>query len=109
MTSEWQKTQKMTEKSKATNDIALCHRAVGMVKTREAPRKWDIRELFLGKSDWEIGELVAEYFGSISQEFCPLTRDHASAKHDPGEEKIERYQVATILKSIKKNQVSRQG
>ena len=41
-------------------------------------------------------------FGSISQEFCPLTRDHASAIHDAGEEKIERYQVATILKSIKK-------
>ena len=54
------------------------------------------------KSDLEIGELVAEYFGSISQEFCPLMRDHASAKHDAGEEKIERYQVEAILKSIKK-------
>ena len=82
--------KKMTEKSKATNNIALYYRAMGMIKTREAPRKWDVRELFPGKSDLEIGELLAEYFGSISQEFCPLTRDHASAMHDAGEERIER-------------------
>ena len=49
--------------------------------------KRQVQELFPGKSDWEIGEPVPKYF--------------VSAKHDAGEEKIERYQVAAILKSIK--------
>ena len=69
--------KKMTEKSKATNDIALYYRAVVMLKTREEPRKWDVRELFSGKLDLEIeiGELVAEYFGSCLLYTSPSPRD----------------------------------
>ena len=70
------------------------------MKSKEAPKKWDVRTLFPGKTDEEIAELVAEFFNSISCEFRPLEPDWVAQGADTRE--FLPYQIAGRLRAFKK-------
>ena len=57
--------------------------------------------MFPGKSDQQIGELVAEYFNQISQEYEPLGDEEIPARSRPVE-RLECFKVAAVLRSFKK-------
>ena len=74
------------------------------MKCREPPKKWDVRELFPGKLDQEIGELVADFFYSISTEYDPVREDQVHTEDMPFNEPyhVEAYQVSGRLKAMRK-------
>ena len=88
--------------SENSRDVGLYYKVVSALKTREAPQKWDIRFLFPGKSDEEIGLLVRDYFNTISSEFAPVSEDDIPRGVEENFQPLERHQVAAILRSCKK-------
>ena len=96
--------EKIRKTSKETNDISLYYRVVSALKNHEAPKRWDPRALFPGKTDKEIGLLVADYFNSISEEFSPITEDTIPVARKSGTpfEPLMRHEVSAALKSFKK-------
>ena len=88
--------------------IAAYYRAVTALKSKEAPRKWDIRSMFPKDQDEQIVEKVASYFNTISNEFTPLP---ASDNKPEGIEVISflPYQIAGRLRAFRKPKMFRNG
>ena len=57
---------KILKKTEATKNSKCFYTAVKMLKSRDAPSKWDIRLMFPGEKDEEIAEKVALFFNEIS-------------------------------------------
>ena len=71
-----------------------------MLKDKERPPQWDVCNLFPGKSNSEIGELVADNFSAISSEFSPLKATVDDRLCDKWN--LELHEVSDMLRSIKK-------
>ena len=76
--------------------------AVKLLKTKEAPKVWDIRDLFPGLSDFEISENVAGFFNGISQEYTPIPNPKLLEEKKEWPKVIETHQVAARLRTFKK-------
>ena len=72
--------------------------------TKQAPKKWDIRSMFPGKSNRQIGDLVAGYFNAISKEFFPLN-DNEEEEGPFTVPKFVLHEVAGRLRTSKKTSV----
>ena len=75
---------------------------IDILKCRETPKKWDVRELFPRKSDKQIGELVADFFHLISLEYSPLTNKDTPSLSELEYTTLEPYQVSGRLKAMQK-------
>ena len=89
----------MKEDAAANNNIGGYHRAVKTLTSKEAPKRFDIRTMLPGKTDEEIGNLLAEYFNGTSDEFVQILgpRQCVNRCNPP-----EKYQIAAKLKKMKK-------
>ena len=77
------------------------YKTIRMLGGKEAPKVFDIRVLFPGRSDFEIAEELAIYFNQISNEFIPLGppgNDLLDAERSPP----EMFRIAARLKAFKK-------
>ena len=72
-----------------------------MLKTKEAPVRWCISNMFPDKSDKEISELVAAFFNAISNEYNPIPNPRKNEVTHPVEF-IAMHEIASRLKSFKK-------
>lgn len=76
------------------------YEAVKTLKHREAPKKWNIQNMFPDQQEEEIAERVAEYFNKISQEYSPAD---PPSPLESGEFVVpEIYQISGRLRSMKK-------
>ena len=75
--------------------------AVKMLGSKEAPTVWNVRVLFKDKSDYEIAEILAQYFNRISLEFIALEQPSEERKNAP-RSCPEIYQIAAKLKKFRK-------
>ena len=93
--------EKMKKVAFAAKNSKCYYKAVKMLGGKEAPKTFDIRVLFPGKSDAEIVEELAAYFNRISNEFVPLGKASAALlEHE--RKPPEMCLIAARLKSFKK-------
>ena len=97
--------KRFKDKAAEKNNPGLYYKMLKSLKSSSAPSVWDVRTLFPGKSDKEIGETVAEFFNKISTEFRPLTpedKQFPEATSDTPVKLLEEYEVSGRLKSFRK-------
>ena len=75
-------------------------KALSYLKTKEAPKPWDICKLFPGKSPKEIAEECVQYFSSISKDYPPLPDPKTEISSE--EWQLMLHEVAQKLKCCKK-------
>ena len=63
---------KMTKMTVSDGSSRAFFKAVNCLKHREAPKRWEIKQMFPEDSEPEIAEKVAEYFNRISNEYTPV-------------------------------------
>ena len=95
--------EKIKKKAADNNSPKLYYDAVKLLTDGEKPETWDVRSLFPGKSDIEIGEICADYFNGISAEFdSATTEDIPPDLPDTGQQVITRDMIARRLRDCKK-------
>ena len=67
-------------KAKETNNIGLYYKAVAQIKDQEKKPPFDVRTLFNGKTDLEIGNEIASFFNAISEGHTPLEEPEQISK-----------------------------
>ena len=68
----------------------------------ERPEQFDVRSIFPGKSDVQVGESLADYFIKVSREFSPLDPGDIPCPKPQGGTKLEKYEVAARLRKMRK-------
>ena len=59
--------EKLFSKSVNEKNSKFFYKAVGYFRTKEAPKHWDVSDMYPGTTDQDIGEIIAEFFNKISQ------------------------------------------
>ena len=54
--------ESVKKRAAKNSNLKFYYDAVKLPKDGEKPEKWDVRSLFPGKTDQEIGEICAAYF-----------------------------------------------
>ena len=57
---------------KESGNMGEYFKAVKLMKCKEAPKKWNVRDLYPDKNPQEVADLCADYFSSISREYQPI-------------------------------------
>lgn len=91
--------EKVIVTTKETNNSRSFYKAVKNLQTKEAQARFDVSDLYPGKSEHDVAETVAEYFNKISLEYNPLPDPQ---QQNLGIVHVEPYQVSARLKSFKK-------
>ena len=89
----------MLEKTKKTRNTRAYYAAVKLMQSKEAPKLFDIRNMYPGNTDEEIAEIIAEFFNKISLEYPPIPNP---ARESQGIMYYEKYQIAARLRTFKK-------
>ena len=93
--------EKMKQKSISQRSSKCYYSAIKMLGSKEAPKLWEIRVMFPGKTDQQIADELATYFNRISSEFVPLPPLDAEIANTP-RNCPEMYQIAARLKQFRK-------
>ena len=72
--------------------------AINKLKSKEAPKRWEINTLFPGEDDGVIAEKCADYFASISAEYVPIP----PPVNQTNCKKLELFEVAARLRYCNK-------
>ena len=70
--------------------------------SKQRPKAFDVMDLFPGKQEAEVSELLAVHFNAISSEFNPLSDQDIPQTYDRQLPTLEVHEVATRLKKFKK-------
>ena len=70
--------------------------------SKERPKPFDVSEMFPGRSEREVAELLAAHFNAISSEFEPLAAGDLPSTYDQPVPILQTYEVAIRLKKFKK-------
>ena len=76
--------------------MAITYKAAKSLQCKETPTHWNINAMFPQLSSPEIGEVVAVFFNSISEEYLPI------GQPCPGNNDVER--IEECLSKAKKLQ-----
>ena len=96
-----QKKKEFVQLSK--KDCRSFFRSVKQLNTKDRPKPWAVSDLYLGKEDMEVAEIVTEYFGDIADLLPPL--DPGLKPRDCGMETcpaLSGLSVANRIKMAKK-------
>ena len=68
----------------------------------ERPQQFDVRSLLPGKTDSQVGEVLADYFIQVSREFDPLEPADIPCHKPTGGASLEKFEVAARLRKLRK-------
>ena len=68
----------------------------------EPSRKWNVLDMWPGKSEAEVSEILADHFNAIARNFVPLTDEDVFLSYSRDIPDLTRDQVSTRLRTFKK-------
>ena len=70
-------------------------------KNKDKPVQFNVRQLFPGKTDAELANLLADYFNAVSSEFVPLEPEDIPQTTPRVIEDLRPYQVAGRIRAFR--------
>ena len=70
--------------------------------SKQRPTPFDVMDLFPGRTEQDVSELLADHFNSVSNEFSPLQRNEIPTMYSADIPALRVHEVAIRLKKFKK-------